>query len=180
MMKFLLHYQPQVDSTSGEVTGVEALVRWQDPQEGAHLLPVSLSPWQRIPDLLSPSESGYSAPPAHRPGRGRMQELKQVTMAVNISTHQFSQRDFITTVERVLQETDLDPKYLELELTESIIMKDIETTIETLHALKAMGIRLSIDDFGTGYSSLEYLKRMPIGHVEDCPVLCEGYYDRSE
>ena len=159
--QFLLHYQPQVDSTSCEVTGVEALVRWQDPQEGL------ISPGEFIPvaedtRLIIPIGEWVLREACTQNKLWQDEGLKQITMAVNISTHQFKQKDFVDTVERILKETDLNPKYLELELTESIIMKDIETTIETLHALKAMGIRLSIDDFGTGYSSLEYLKRMPI------------------
>jgi EAL domain-containing protein (putative c-di-GMP-specific phosphodiesterase class I) len=88
--------------------------------------------------------------------------LKPITMAVNVSMCQFRQKDFIGIVEKTLRETKLNPKYLELELTESILMDDVDSTIKTLHELKTMGIRLSIDDFGTGYSSLEYLKRMPI------------------
>ena len=88
--------------------------------------------------------------------------LRPVTMSANVSMRQFKQKDFVKTVERILRETKLNPKDLELELTESILMKDVESTIKTLHELKALGIRLSIDDFGTGYSSLEYLKKMPI------------------
>jgi diguanylate cyclase (GGDEF)-like protein/PAS domain S-box-containing protein len=159
--EFLLHYQPQVDSTSGEVIGIEALVRWQDPKEGL------ISPGEFIPiaedtRLIIPIGEWVLRTACAQNKMWQDEGLKQMTMSVNISTHQFTQKDFITTVERILQETKLDPKYLELELTESIIMEGIETTIERLHALKAMGIRLSIDDFGTGYSSLEYLKRMPI------------------
>jgi diguanylate cyclase (GGDEF)-like protein/PAS domain S-box-containing protein len=159
--EFLLHYQPQVDSTSGKVNGVEALVRWQDPEEGL------ISPGEFIPvaedtRLIVPIGEWVLREACTQNRMWQDNGLKQVTMAVNISTYQFTQKDFVGTVERVLQETDLNPMYLELELTESIIMEDIETTIERLHALKAMGIRLSIDDFGTGYSSLEYLKRMPI------------------
>ena len=85
-----------------------------------------------------------------------------MTVSVNISMRQFKQRDFVSTVGRILEETGLEPKYLEVELTESVIMGDAEVTIKILRELKAMGIRLSIDDFGTGYSSLVYLKRMPI------------------
>jgi diguanylate cyclase (GGDEF)-like protein/PAS domain S-box-containing protein len=159
--EFLLHYQPQVESTSGEVTGVEALVRWQDPEEGL------ISPGEFIPvaedtRLIIPIGAWVLRTACAQNKLWQDEGLKQITMAVNISMHQFTQKDFVSTVDRVLQETDLNPMYLELELTESIIMEDIETAIERLHALKAMGIRLSIDDFGTGYSSLEYLKRMPI------------------
>ncbi|MCP3677522.1 MAG: EAL domain-containing protein [Deltaproteobacteria bacterium] len=163
--EFLLHYQPQVDSTSGEVIGTEALVRWQEPEEGL-IPPGEFIPVAEDTRLIVPIGEWVLRTACAQTRMWQKRGLKQVTMAVNISTHQFNQKDFVDTVERILKETDLDPKYLELELTESIIMTDIETTIETLHALKAMGIRLSIDDFGTGYSSLEYLKRMPINMLK--------------
>ncbi|MBI5903356.1 MAG: EAL domain-containing protein [Deltaproteobacteria bacterium] len=88
--------------------------------------------------------------------------LKPVRVAVNLSLRQFRQKDFVKTVAGIIKDAALDPQYLELELTESIIMTDGESTIEVLRELKAIGVRLSIDDFGTGYSSLAYLKRMPI------------------
>jgi predicted signal transduction protein with EAL and GGDEF domain len=163
--EFLLHYQPQVDSTTGEVTGVEALVRWQEPENGL-IFPREFIPIAEDTRLIVPIGEWVLRTACAQNRMWQEKGLKQVTMAVNISTHQFKQKDFVTLVDRVLKETNLAPEYLELELTESIIMEDIETTIETLHALRSMGVGLSIDDFGTGYSSLEYLKRMPINMLK--------------
>jgi len=92
--------------------------------------------------------------------------LKPVSIAVNLSMRQFRQKNFLDAVARILKETGLDPKYLDLELTESVLMEDAESVIDILNKLKATGIRLTIDDFGTGYSSLEYLKRMPINMLK--------------
>jgi EAL domain-containing protein (putative c-di-GMP-specific phosphodiesterase class I) len=159
--EFLLHYQPQVDSISGEVNGVEALVRWQDPKEGL-IPPGEFIPVAEDTGLIVPIGEWVLREACKQNKMWQDKGLKHIAMAVNISMLQFRQKEFVDTVSRALKETGLDPKYLELELTESIVMEDIEATIKTLHELKAKGIRLSIDDFGTGYSSLSYLKRMPI------------------
>jgi diguanylate cyclase (GGDEF)-like protein len=159
--EFLLHYQPQIDLASGVITGSEALVRWQDPELG--LIP----PGQFIPVA---EESGLIVPI----GRWVLREacrqvrawqdagLRTVPVAVNISAVEFRHKDFLDGLVTILKETGLTSDYLELELTESILMHDVEASMTTLDALKAMGIKLAIDDFGTGYSSLSYLKRFPI------------------
>ncbi len=159
--EFLLHFQPQIDLASGAMIGAEALIRWQDPELGL------VSPGQFVPVA---EESGLIVPI----GRWVLREacrqvqawldagLPAVTVAVNISAIEFRHKDFIEGVALILKDTGLNPRYLELELTESILMQDAEASAIVLQALKTMGVRLAIDDFGTGYSSLSYLKRFPI------------------
>jgi diguanylate cyclase (GGDEF)-like protein/PAS domain S-box-containing protein len=159
--EFLLHYQPQVDITTGEVVGMEALLRWQDPKEGL-IPPGDFIPLAEDTGLIVPIGDWVLHTACTQNKMWQERGLKPVTMSVNVSMRQFKQKDFVDTVKRTLKETNLNPGYLELELTESLLMDDIESVIKKLHELKALGIRLSIDDFGTGYSSLEYLKQMPV------------------
>ncbi len=157
---FRLHYQPQLRFADGAIFGVEALLRWRDPELG------EIPPAQFIPVA---EESGVIV----SIGRWVMQEAVRqcaawhargltLRMAVNVSALQFQQADFVDEIARVLQEHDLPPHLLELELTESLLIQDVEETMKRLEALSALGIWLAIDDFGTGYSSLSYLKRFPI------------------
>ncbi|MFQ5354397.1 MAG: EAL domain-containing protein, partial [Thermodesulfobacteriota bacterium] len=159
--EFLLHYQPQVEAANGEVNGIEALVRWQNPEEGL-ISPAEFIPVAEDTRLIIPMGEWILRTACTQNRMWQESGLKDVSMAVNISMHQFKQKDFVATIERILKETGLEPKYLELELTESIVMADVDATIEKLHAFKEMGVRLSIDDFGTGYSSLSYLKKFPL------------------
>ncbi|MGD8175699.1 putative bifunctional diguanylate cyclase/phosphodiesterase [Marinimicrobium sp. ARAG 43.8] len=156
-----LHYQPQVDLRSGELMGIEALVRWQHPERGlvspAHFIPLA-------------EETGLIAPigewvlrEACRQQKCWLDAGKQVgRMAVNLSPRQFRQRNFPEKVETILRETGLPAQCLELEITESCAMEHAGETINQLKQLNQMGLFLAIDDFGTGYSSLAYLKRFPI------------------
>ena len=159
--EFVLHYQPQVEINTGRVIGVEALVRWDDPEEGL-VPPGEFIPMAEDTGLIVPIGEWVLKTACAQNKAWQARGLVPVTMAVNLSMRQFKQKNFVAVISRVLSEAGLDPMYLELELTESIIMEDVEATVEVLSGLKAMGIRLSIDDFGTGYSSLAYLKRMPI------------------
>jgi diguanylate cyclase (GGDEF)-like protein len=159
--EFLLHYQPRVSVDSLAITGVEALVRWQHPQLGL------ISPSQFIPlaedtGLIVPVGEWVLRTACLQGQRWREQGFAPVQIAVNISARQFHDQDLAQTVIRILEETGLSPKYLELELTESSIMQDAEFAAEMLNRLKIMGINISIDDFGTGFSSLASLKRLPI------------------
>lgn len=159
--EFLLHYQPRVSVDSLAITGVEALVRWQHPQLGL------VSPSEFIPLA---EDTGLIVPIGEwvlRHACGQAQEWQErgfapIQMSVNISARQFHDRDLSETVIRILDETGLAAKHLDLEVTESSIMQNAEFAAGVLNRLKSMGINLSIDDFGTGFSSLASLKRLPI------------------
>jgi diguanylate cyclase (GGDEF)-like protein/PAS domain S-box-containing protein len=156
-----LDYQPKIDLKTGEITGVEALLRWHHPDRG--LIP----PSQFIPIA---EESGLIIPigqwvllEACRQARAWMDAgLPAVRVAVNVSALQFMAKDFLSCVRAVLISTGVDPHNLELELTETVLMQDAESAVEKLHALKAIGVQLAVDDFGTGYSSFSYLRRFPL------------------
>lgn len=161
-----LHYQPQLDIETGRIVGVEALIRWRHPDRGL------VSPAEFIPLA---EESGLivsigawvlrTACIQARAWQDRV-GLRALTVAVNISARQFRDPDLPRTIETILGETGLEPRDLELEITESVAMQDVELTITTLNELKQIGVKLSIDDFGTGYSSLSYLKRFPIDRLK--------------
>ncbi len=161
--EFLLYYQPQVDLTTGMIVGTEALLRWQHPELGL------VSPGKFIPVLedigMIVRVGEWVLQTACRQSKAWQRDgFPPLRMAVNISARQFSRRDLIDTVAGVLTETGLDPNYLELEITESLLMEDIKANSRLLDELKTSveGLRVSIDDFGTGYSSLSYLKTFPI------------------
>jgi diguanylate cyclase (GGDEF)-like protein/PAS domain S-box-containing protein len=163
--EFLLHYQPRVDLCSGEITGMEALVRWQHPEQGL-VPPGSFIPAAEDSGLIVPLGTWVLHTACAQNKAWQAAGLKPVCVAVNLSARQFRQQDLVELVTRILRETGLDAAYLELELTESMIMHDVEATIATLTRLKAIGVKFSIDDFGTGYSSLSYLKRFPIDFLK--------------
>lgn len=159
--EFFLHYQPKINLITGAITGVESLIRWQHPDRGL------IGP----PQFISIAEdSGLMVPI----GRWVLREscrqaqawqdagLRPIGLAVNVSAVEFRNDDFLDGVRNILRETRLEPHYLELELTESVLMQHAEFTAPVLRELKEMGVRLAIDDFGTGYSSLSYLRQFPI------------------
>jgi diguanylate cyclase (GGDEF)-like protein/PAS domain S-box-containing protein len=156
--EFLLHYQPKVDLETGAITGAEALIRWMDPDHGL------------IPPAQFAEACGLIVPigrwvlrEACRQARAWMDGgLRPIPVAVNISAVELRTKNFLEGVCGILKESRLEPRYLELELTESVLMQDDESTISVLQALKAMGVQLTVDDFGTGNSSLGYLRRFPI------------------
>ncbi|RTL52754.1 MAG: EAL domain-containing protein [Rhodocyclaceae bacterium] len=160
-----LYYQPQVDLKSGRMTGVEALVRWQHPARGllspAHFIPVAEQS-HLIVDLgywvLTAACRQYKA----WLGAGKA----PLKVSVNVSTLQFQQPDFSRRVQRIIEETGMDPVYLELELTESIMMHHGNHALDTLRSLKCLGVSLALDDFGTGFSSLSYLRQYPIDRIK--------------
>ncbi|WP_236075326.1 EAL domain-containing protein [Mariprofundus sp. EBB-1] len=163
--EFVLHYQPQINTNNGRVVGMEALIRWQHPVRGMvapyHFISVAEETGMIVPIgdwvLLEACRQNRAW---HDGG------LKNLKVAVNLSARQFSDRHLLEKVENALQVSGLDVELLELEITESVIMKDIEGTIALLEKLAAMGLTLAIDDFGTGYSSLSYLKRFPINKLK--------------
>ena len=163
--EFVLYYQPKISIESGDICGVEALIRWKSGELG--LVP---------PDRFIPlaEETGLIVPIGewvlrtacvqnrlwHEQGRGRL------VVSVNLSPRQFRQRNLVELVQRILQETGLPPEYLELEITESMMMHQAEEAIAVLTQLHDLGVRLAVDDFGTGYSSLAYLKRFPVDQLK--------------
>ena len=159
--QFCLYYQPQVDS-EGRVTGAEALVRWQHPARGI------VSPAEFIPLA---EETGLILPLGYRVLEKACRqltdwsvqpEMAQLSLAVNVSARQFHHKGFVDLVLAVLALTGADPRKLKLELTESLLLDDVDAVIENMNALKTRGVSFSLDDFGTGYSSLAYLKRLPL------------------
>jgi len=163
--EFQLHYQPQVDIASGRICGVEALIRWQ-PEGEAMVAPGSFIPIAEETGMIE--EIGYWVLcTACRKARELKEKLGYpVPVAVNVSPRQFRQLGLVSMVETVLRDSGLEASCLELEITESMLVHDTEKFIETLHALKALGVSLAIDDFGTGYSSMAYLKHFPIDRLK--------------
>lgn len=159
--ELVLHYQPRVDVKTGRIVGVEALVRWNHPELG-RVSPMQFIPLAEETGLIVPIGEWILATACEQNKRWQAAGLAPVRMAVNLSSVQFRQRDLYETVTSILRTTGLDPQWLELELTESLLMRDAESAITSLRRFKDLGLHLSIDDFGTGYSSLSYLKRFPI------------------
>lgn len=159
--QFKLHFQPQINLADGSLRGHEALVRWEHSAAGT-ILPATFIPLleetglihQLGPWIIREACSQSLAHQAVNPGKS--------IIAINISTHQFTQRDMLEDIKGLLRETPLNPESIELEVTESTLMRDVGNTKKQLWGLKNLGLKLAIDDFGTGYSSLAYLKQFPI------------------
>ena len=159
--EFVLHYQPQVDLQSGRVVGMEALIRWQHPELGM-VSPLRFISLAEETGLIVPIGAWVLRTACAQNQAWQQAGLGPLRIAVNLSARQFAQPDLAQSIAAALAETGLAPQYLDIELTESLVMTDVERTIEVLRELKALGLQLSIDDFGTGYSSLSYLQRFPI------------------
>ncbi len=159
--EFRVYYQPQVSIGTGRVTGMEALVRWQHPEMGL-VPPVEFIPLAEDTGLISPIGEWVLRTACAQARAWQDDGFDQLRVGVNLSPRQFQQPDLVPMVERLLKETGLDAASLELEVTESSVMKNAESSIRTLGELKAMGIKIAVDDFGSGYSSLSYLKSLPI------------------
>jgi predicted signal transduction protein with EAL and GGDEF domain len=159
---FVLHYQPQINLESGEIIAVEALVRWQTEDSGT-VMPGDFIPLAEETGLINDIGEWVLREGCRQAKEWQDQGLARTRrMAVNLSARQFGDRGFLDMVTRVLNETGLSPQCLELEITESQVMRQTEGIIQLLNKLSEMGVSLAIDDFGTGYSSLSYLKRLPI------------------
>ena len=163
--QLVLHYQPQIDLNSGELIGMEALLRWQHPQRGL-VSPGDFIPLAEETGVILPIGEWVLKTACLQNKAWQEQGFPPVRMSVNISARQFRQADLVDMIDRVLEETGLDPEWLELEITESVIMEDFGEVIMTLTDLKVRGVHLAIDDFGTGYSSLAYLKLFPISKLK--------------
>jgi diguanylate cyclase (GGDEF)-like protein len=159
--EFEVWYQPRFEIKTGQLLGAEALVRWRSPD--FNLVPPSqFIPLAEDTGLIIPLGEWVLRTACEENCRWQRAGLPSLHVSVNLSARQFVQADLLSTIDRVLNETGMNPHLLELELTESLIMPNAEDTIETLNALKKLGIQISVDDFGTGYSSLSYLKRFPL------------------
>ena len=163
--ELLVHYQPIVDARAGSVIGVEALLRWQDPELG--LVPTEQFIWLA-------EETGLIVPLGERVLRAACAQNfawqsaghPPIRVSVNVSARQFRERTLVETVERALADAGLSPEHLVLEITESVLIESVDATAKVLRHLKDIGVQLSIDDFGTGYSSLSYLKHFPVDHLK--------------
>ena len=163
--EFALHYQPKINIGTGAITGAEALLRWTHPQRGS-IPPALFIPVAEDCGLIGVLGS-WVLRKACEQGRLWIEAgLPPITMAVNVSPIELTRDNFLADVLTILSDTGFDPKYLELEMTEGVLMKRAASTDVTLRALKATGLRLAIDDFGTGYSSLSYLTKFPIDTIK--------------
>ena len=163
--EFVLHYQPQVDIASGRVVGVEALLRWEHPEFGL-VHPGRFIPVAEDSGLIVPIGAWVIEEACRQAMAWRRAGLPELVMAVNLSAAQFRRHGIEDTVAQALQRSGLVPALLELELTESILLQDVEQVLATVQRLKQLGVQLAIDDFGTGYSSLSYLKRFDIDKLK--------------
>ncbi|MCP8686436.1 putative bifunctional diguanylate cyclase/phosphodiesterase [Marinobacterium sedimentorum] len=178
--EFVLHYQPQVELATGHIVGVEALLRWRCPERGL------VSPEQFIPLA---EESGLVVPLGEWVLRKACAQARiwrdtgypPLRVAVNFSACQFRQKNLLDLVKTVLDENELPPEFLEVEITESTLMQDTAASLRTLQELRACGISISLDDFGTGYSSLSYLKRFPVDALKiDRSFVCDIPQDADD
>ena len=163
--EFVLHYQPKINLQSGAIVGAEALIRWRHPQRGlvssAQFVPIA-----EDSGLILPIGRWVLREACFQARAWQEADLPPIIIAVNTSALEFRAKDFLENIRATLEETGLEPRYLELELTESVLMRDAESANAVLHALADLGIKLAIDDFGTGYSSLSYLRQFPIGTLK--------------
>ncbi len=163
--QFLLLYQPQVDS-QGRVTGAEALVRWQHPVQGM-VPPSEFIPLAEESGLILPLGQWVMETALRQQARWQQDPLfAHLSLAINVSARQFLQDDFVAQVLALVQQTGANPAQIKLELTESLLLDNVDSVIATMRALKAHGLGFSLDDFGTGYSSLSYLKRLPLDQIK--------------
>ncbi|HET7201427.1 MAG TPA: EAL domain-containing protein, partial [Burkholderiales bacterium] len=160
-----LHYQPKVEARSGRVTGIECLLRWQHPSVGL-VLPDQLVPLAEETGLIVPIGQWALRAACLQAQEWTAQGLPMFRMAVNLSARQFMSASLLDDVADTIKATGMDPRWIEFEVTESVMLPDPVQAVKLLRNLRAMGVRLTIDDFGTGYSSLAYLKRLPIDCVK--------------
>ena len=163
--QFELHYQPKLDLNTGRISGVEALLRWRRPGFGL-VYPAEFVPVMEDTGMVVRVGAWIIDEACRQIAAWNAQGVRDVRVAVNVSSRQFVEGDLEGDIRDALARHDVDPSFLELELTESALMSNAEHTIQVLGSLKAMGIRIAIDDFGTGYSSLAYLKRFPIDKLK--------------
>jgi len=159
--EFELHYQPKIDLKTGEITGAEALIRWTHPIRG----PISPARFISVAEecgLILPIGAWVLREACNQARAWADAGLPAITMAANISAIEFRDEKFLERVLAILNETGIDPGYLELEISESVLMKRVESTAAILQTLRHSGVKVAVDDFGTGYSSLSYLTKFPV------------------
>ena len=159
--EFSLHYQPQFDLQNGKLVGQEALLRWNHPKLGA-IAPDQFIPIAEENGLIIPIGAWVLQEACVQTAAWRKAGYRLKGVSVNVSAVQFSRADFVDTIGDILGRTGLDPKFLELELTESLVIRDVRESANKMEKLRVLGVQISVDDFGAGYSSLSYLQRLPI------------------
>ncbi len=163
--EFILHYQPQIDVRNGRIFGVEALLRWQHPDLGL-VMPGNFVPLLEETGLIEPVGIWVLETACRQSCQWHESGMGFLHMSVNLSSRQFNNSQFIGSLQNIIEETGVNPEYLELELTESMLMRNTTATTAALNKLNQLGVRFAIDDFGTGYSSLNYLRRFPIETIK--------------
>lgn len=163
--EFLVYYQPQMSIDKGNISGIEALVRWLHPEVGL-ISPAEFIPLAEESGLICHIGKWVMKTACTQLKAWHNAGFKDLRVSVNISPIQFQQPELISWITKILEETKVDPQYLELEITESLLMQNPESSRQILNALSGMGLHLSVDDFGTGYSSLSYLKHFPINTIK--------------
>ena len=158
--ELLLHYQPRINARTEEIIGVEALIRWQHPDDG-FIRPDEFISLAESNGLIIPIGEWVFRTACEQASEWRNAGNPQIEMAINISSVQFQQSDISEVIAGILDHTDLDPRYVEVEITESLFMEETEHVLNNLNRIHDLGVGIAIDDFGTGYSSLSYLKRFP-------------------
>ena len=177
--EFVLHYQPKLDLATETLTGAEALIRWLQPKRGI-VFPKDFIPIAEQCGYILPIGRWALREACSQRRKWLDENLAPIPVAVNISAVELRSKNFVEHVRAILEETGLESRYLEFELTETALMQDPQSTIAVLRALKDMGIRLTLDDFGTGYSSLTYLKRFPIDALKIDKSFVQGLCTDSD
>lgn len=163
--EFLLYYQPQINLITGELVGMEALIRWRHPERGL-VPPNQFIPLAEETGLIAPMGEWVLRTACQQNKQWQLTGLPPITIAVNLSMRQFQQNNLVILIGKILEDTQLQPQYLELEITESIAIQDVDLTISVLRHLQSMGLHISMDDFGMGYSSLSALKHLPLDSLK--------------
>jgi predicted signal transduction protein with EAL and GGDEF domain len=163
--EFFLRYQPQVDIATGRISGMEALIRWNDPQKG-EVFPNDFIFIAEELGLIVPIGEWVFRTACRQLKHWEEESLPPVTVSINISPRQFMSRRLVSTLLSIVRETGADPRRIELEITETMIMRNIEQSVETLTQLRSVGMQVAVDDFGVGYSSLNQLTRLPASSMK--------------
>lgn len=163
--EFELYYQPRMNVRSGTISGLEALIRWKHPERG-WISPTDFIPLAEETGLINPIGEWVMFTACAQNKAWQDAGYPPFSVSVNLSVRQFREQNLIELIPRILQETGLEPRYLELEITENLSMHHMEYVLSILQEIKRLGVKISLDDFGTGYSSLSYLKQFPIDHLK--------------